>query len=274
MGKLYLSYFISEIIKTFLLGFVVFISIIFMVQFLQLTEFILIHHVSLAELFTILINMATSFLPMIFPMSLLFSILLTYSRLSADSEIIAFQSLGYSLFSLILPAIIFSILIFVISYETVDSIGPISRKKFDDKIQNIDGQKIIDSFKAKTFSENFFGLTLYFNEKIDSNRMQDLFIKDHRDPKHPKLIISQSGVIETNKDDKNQSLKIRLQNGFAIDESNIGSKVTFNNYELDIQSPIKKAQRNRDTNTYTFSELENLIKSSKILPEEKNELII
>ena len=158
-----------------------------MVQFLQLTEFILIHHVSTIELFTILINMAISFLPMILPMSLLFSILLTYSRLSADSEIIAFQALGYSLFSLILPAILFSAFVFIVSYETVDTIGPISRKNFDDKIQNIDGQKIINSFKEKTFSENFFGLTVYFNDKTDANLMQDLFIKDNRNSKKNKI---------------------------------------------------------------------------------------
>ena len=71
------------------MGVVVFVSILLLFQGLRLTEFILIHGVKTETILRIMMYLSISFLPVILPMSLLFSVLLTYTRLSQDSEIVA-----------------------------------------------------------------------------------------------------------------------------------------------------------------------------------------
>src|SRR5690606_28280616 len=96
-------------LPAFLLGIFVFVGILLMFQALRLTEFVLVHGVSAGTIFSIMLYLSVSFLPVILPMSLLFSVLLTYSRLSNDSEIVAFKSLGLSMIQLAAPAVVLAV---------------------------------------------------------------------------------------------------------------------------------------------------------------------
>ncbi|HVK62098.1 MAG TPA: LptF/LptG family permease, partial [Bdellovibrionales bacterium] len=88
-AKLVIRYVLGEMIPTFFIGVIVFVFILLMFQALRLTEFVLIHGVQVTTIVQMMGYLSTSFLPILFPMSLLFTVLLTYSRLSADSEIVA-----------------------------------------------------------------------------------------------------------------------------------------------------------------------------------------
>lgn len=275
MSRIYFTYFLSEIIQTFFLGIFVFVSLISMVQFLQISEFIFIHNVPIGQVAYILLHMSVSLMPTILPMSLLFSILLTYTRLTSDSEIIAFQSFGYSISSLIFPAFLFSLFVFIISYQTLDIIGPQSRKAFDDRIQKIGGQKVISNLSERTFVEDLFNFTLYFNEKIDEDHFKDIFIKDNRDPLHPHVIVAKYGEIETSNDNEQQRFSLRLRDGTATETSNVNSpSVKFDTYSLTLASPILKLIEDRDTNTFILRELSELIKSKKTSAASKYEYIL
>lgn len=58
------------------------------------------------------------------PMAVLLATLIVYSRLSGDSEIIALRSLGISVYRLVLPALIFSILATAITFVFKDQVIP------------------------------------------------------------------------------------------------------------------------------------------------------
>jgi lipopolysaccharide export system permease protein len=241
----------------FLMGVAIFLSIIMMLQFLQISEFLLIHNVGAANIGRISLYMCVSFLPIILPMSLLFSILLTYARMSADSEIVAFKSLGYSLAKLAFPAICFSFLISLLSAQALFYIGPSARYNLDALTNRIGNQKIMSSIQQGTFSESFFGLVLYTN-RVDEkkNLMEDLFIYDGRNEKHPVVIIAKTGVIKSNANFKSQSAQIILSNGTM---TNVGEKSTtnlhFEDYTLTISSEIDHIADSKDANTFTLDEL-------------------
>ena len=158
-----------------------------MFQFLKLTEFILVHNVDIRSVLQLLMNISIGFLPIILPMSLLFSVLLTSSRLSADSEIVAFKALGYSPYYLASPAIFFSVFICVISSQTLFELGPRARLQVDTLLGQIGNQKIISTIQEGTFSESFFNLVLYTNQ-IDKEEkiLRDLFIYDKRNSNNKK----------------------------------------------------------------------------------------
>lgn len=273
--RIYFLYILVEIIKYFFIGISIFISLISMTQFLQLTEFVLIHNVSFLEIIEILGLMSISFLPIVMPMSLLFSILLTYSRLSSDSEIIALNSFGYSLKRLALPAIFFSIVVAFLSTQLLFNIGPIARFQFDTLIQRIGSQKIIESLNEKMFLENFFDLVIYFNEKGPHDEMKNVFIKDSRNSKRPLTVIAKMGVASVDRTDYNQSAKLDLYNGKIIDEQRSDPiVVNFEHYSVKFNSPINIVPQDRDLNTYIFDELIEKASNTGVEQNERKMTII
>lgn len=261
-------YILGQIIPTFLIGIFVFVFILLLFRFLKLTEFILIYNVSALSVLDLLINLTLGFLPIILPMSLLFSILLTYSRLSADSEMVALKALGYSQKTISAPAIFFSVIIFVVSLQTVLYLGPVARTRFDYLLSSIGSQKVMSSISEGTFSENFFDLVLYTNE-IDQkkNILKDLFVYDQRNPKSPLAIVAKEGTIKSGVTDKNQLAEILLFDGYMYklnDSSH--TKIKFETFSLSISSDLSTAVKERDLDTLTFTEL--LEKRSQKIPKE------
>lgn len=257
-------YILGQIIPTFLLGIFVFIFILLLFRFLKLTEFILIYNVSPLNVVQLLVNLSVGFLPIILPMSLLFSILLTYSRLSADSEMVALRALGYAPSTISLPAILFSFVVFLISIQTVFFLGPLAQTKFEEMLNSIGSQKVMSSISEGTFSESFFDLVLYTNEiDKEKNLLKDLFVYDRRNPKNPLAIVAHEGRISSNVTSGNQIAEIVLSDGFMYKLDNTSHmKIKFENYTLKISSTISTAVKERGTDTMTFSELQQNLASS------------
>ena len=59
-----------------------------------------------------------------FPMSMLLATLMTYSRLSSDSELIALRSIGVNIYRLILPAVAFSLCVVAITFWFNNCVAP------------------------------------------------------------------------------------------------------------------------------------------------------
>ncbi|MGL5032949.1 MAG: LptF/LptG family permease [Microcystaceae cyanobacterium] len=65
-----------------------------------------------------------AFTVLAFPMSMLLSSLMAYSRLSSDSEIIAMRSIGVSIYRLIVPALLFSLCVTGVAFVFNDRVAP------------------------------------------------------------------------------------------------------------------------------------------------------
>src|SRR5438105_4629611 len=90
-------YIFKEMLPTFILGNIVFVFILLMFQVLRLSSFVIDRGIPFPIFLKIMMYLTVSFVPICFPISLLFSILLTFGRLSSDSEIVAFKASGLHL---------------------------------------------------------------------------------------------------------------------------------------------------------------------------------
>lgn len=264
-------YILSQIIPTFLLGIVVFVVIMLMFRFLKLTEMLLQNEAGLGLFLELLSTFAIGLMPIILPMSLLFSVLLTYSRLSTDSEIVALKSLGYSPFYLALPSIFFSMIISVISAQTLFSIGPIARLHSEKLLNNITSQQAMSQITAGTFAESFFDLVFYANEvDRDNNVMRDIFIYDRRNPQNPVAVVAKEGRTNIERNDEGQTASIVLTNGDMYKlASDSHTKVKFETYEYQIASPSKKMELELDPGAYTQVDLKNVIGDPSLKPDQR-----
>ncbi len=249
------------------MGVFVFILILLMFQALRLTEFILVHGVGWKVIGQIALYLSVSFLPAILPMSLLFAVLMTYSRLSNDSEIIALRSAGINMISITLPAFILSALVAFLSLYTLFKIGPWGNRQFEILITKLGHQKAASQIREGTFSEGFFDLVIYAN-KVDSNRgrLSDVFIFDERNEGFPVTIIAKEGRIIQDKNALDGVAKLKLINGNMHRTSTEGkyTRLNFRTYNINLINEDMQDTRKKSPPSLRFSELRSLMKDKEL----------
>lgn len=263
-------YLLSEMVPTFILGVLVFISILLMFQALRLTEFVLVHGIKLSFILDIMGYMSISFLPMILPMSLLFAILMTYNRLSHDSEIVAFKGAGYHSSTLLMPAIALALLVSFLSAQTAFHVAPWGNRQFELLIAHLGNTKAAASIKEGTFSEGFFDMVIYAN-KVNSEEglLQDLFIYDDKNPKYPLTIIAPQGHIIPDLENPGHSVLLRLFNGQIHRRGQAHTVINFESYDVLLNDPIKFEDKKKSAPSLNYTELKNRMSDSTLKPSDK-----
>lgn len=269
-NKRVFAYILAETIPSFLLGVFIFISVLLMFQSLRLTEFLLVHGIKWTTLARIMGYMSISFLPMLLPMSLLFAILLTYNRFSLDSEIIALKASGVNMGSIILPAVIFSLIVTVISSQTSYYLAPWGNRQFEVLINRLGNTKAAASIKEGTFSEGFFDLVVYAN-KVDSQSgvLSDMFIYDEKNPATPITIVAREGQIIPDTSQPGNSVLLRLFKG-QIHRKNEAQHtvINFDSYDVMLNDPVKFQERKKSSSSLNFNELQ-ILRNNEALPAEQ-----
>ena len=264
-GSKAIQYIFFEILPSFLLGLVVFVSIILMFQVLRLTEFALVHGVDLKTISQIVGFICISMLPALFPMSLLFAVLLSYGRLSSDSEIVAFKASGLHMGVLTAPAVIIALLVGVLSAQTSFEIAPWGNRAFEVLYAQIANSKAAAVVKEGTFSEGFFDMVVYANEvNSDKGTMKKVFIYDERQGDTPLTIIAKSGEMIPDPEHPGQSMLLRLFDGDIHRKSTTHTKIKFDTYDLKLAETLNVSEREKSPQSLTLEEIKSLLKKNNL----------
>lgn len=273
-GLLAIRYIFFETLPAFLMGVVVFVGILLMFQALRLTEFILVHGVGVRTVAELMLYLSVSFLPVILPMSLLFSVLLTYSRLGNDSEIVALKSLGLSMGQLTVPAVILALAATLMSAQTSFYLGPWGNRRFEVLMNDLGQQKVGATIKDGVFSEGFFDLVVYAN-KVDSKSglLSDVFIYDERDAKAPLTIIAKEGHLIHEKTPVGLSAMLRLTNAnMHRTHLNTYTRVDFDTYDINLFDPYKFSEKKKSPPSMTIDELSRELKRDDLSEKDTRKL--
>lgn len=262
-ARLLTRYVLAEMIPTFFLGVLVFVFILLMFQALRLTEFVLIHGVKLTTVLAMMGYLSTSFLPILFPMSLIFTVILTYGRLSADSEIVALRATGLNMLSIASPAIILSVLVCVLSLQTSFHIAPWGNRQFEVLVTKLGAMKPGVTIKEGTFSEGFFDLVVYAN-KVDNKKgvLSDVFIYDERAGQSPITVIARQGRIVHDEAQPGHAASLQLVDGSihrTMDERH--TKIDFSTYDLQLFDPINESISKKSPQSMTISEVHEALQA-------------
>lgn len=257
----------------FVIGVVVFLFILLLSQVLRLTEFVLVHGVEVQVVLQIFLYLTISFLPAVLPMSLLFSVLLAYGRMSADSEIVAFKAAGLHMGYLATPAIILGVLVAVFSAHTSFNSGPWGNRRFEVLMNKLGNSKAAATIREGTFSEGFFDMVVYA-KKVDSKNglLKKIFIYDERSPGNPITIIARTGSLISNKSGaKGTLLRLREGNIHRTSEESY-TKIDFSSYDIFLSQPQKTSRREKSLPSHTLADLNKRLLETK--PNSKRHLTI
>lgn len=260
-GKKAAQYIFFEMLPSFILGLLVFISIILMFQVLRLTEFALVHGVAMKVIAEIIGYVVISLLPVLFPMALLFSILLTYGRLSQDSEIVAMKASGLHMGVLLLPALVLAILVGIISAQMSFNIAPWGNRQFEVLYSRLASTKAGAVIKEGTFSEGFFDMVVYAN-KVDSKKghLEKVFIYDEKSGDIPLTIIAKEGEILADPVNPGHEVLLRLKNGEIHRQAQNHTKISFDSYDVRFSTPLNIQEREKSPQSLTLQEVRGRLK--------------
>lgn len=141
-----------------------------------------------------------------FPMSMLLAALMAYSRLSSDSEIIAIRSFGVSIYRLVVPAIIISLLVTSLTFLFNELLVPAAnyqasvtlRKALKEDRPNFKERNIFypeyTRIRQKNGDKETVLTRLFYAEQFDGNNMQGLTILDRTQDGLSQIVTSKSAT--------------------------------------------------------------------------------
>ena len=214
----------------------------------------------------ILLLKLPGFLVLSFPMSMLLSTLLTYGKLSSNSELLALKSLGIPNRRIVIPAILLSIFMTILTFTFNDSLVPISNRLAENTMKeslgtafsNEEGKHIMFSrYGSQIDSENKISnsqenLThIFYAKYFRKNFMEKVTVMDFS-----RIGIEQ--ILKAEKAKFNQKENLwDFYNGRLIITKDNGetSSINFNSYKYPLGAgPRQLAKIPKDANDMTVAQ--------------------
>jgi lipopolysaccharide export system permease protein len=237
MKKTTYFYILKETLPIFFIGLLTFTVILLMDKILKLIELIVTRGVSFSKILMLLLFISPSFLVFTIPMAFLLGTLLSFGRLSGDSEITAFKASGVSLYQLFLPISILSIIAYLFTSFLVFYGLPWGNRGFIATIYLIAQSKADIEIKERVFNDVFDGLVVYVDKvPIQGKRIEGVLIYDERDKEKVNTIFAKEGFL--NSDPKSQEVVLRLLSGDIHrfePKTKVYQKIKFDTYDLKLE---------------------------------------
>ncbi|RLE06049.1 MAG: LPS export ABC transporter permease LptF [Candidatus Aminicenantes bacterium] len=261
-------YLLKELIPPFLLGLLVYTFVLLMNQILLLSELFIARGVPLPTILRLMIELLPSILAFTLPMAVLMGILAGLSRLSTDSEIIAFKTLGISYTRLLQPILIFAFLGWLVTALFTMYLAPWGNYQWVRTLSSSVLARAQIQMKPREFNEAIPQLVLYIQEINAQGEWQNIFLYSAKKPEEPQLVLAQKGQL-TILPGGNKAI-MRLFNGtiysFPLyDPEKFYRLTSFSSYEeeIDISHLIHQISPEKRVREKTITELKRDLSSLK-----------
>jgi len=189
-------YILREMVSSLALGLLLFTLVLFTGRLMKLVELIVTRGVPAGTVLTLFLYLLPSFLVITVPMAVLLGTLSTYGRLAADNEVLALRTAGWSLYRLIVPALLLGAAAAAASAYLSLTAVPQGTQGFRDLLFRLSRTKATLALTEGLFSADLDGLVLYVQELDDATgELKGIFVADAQDPGQPREILAARGRI-------------------------------------------------------------------------------
>jgi lipopolysaccharide export system permease protein len=256
MKKTLNTYIFKEIPPPFIVGMATFTFMLLMGRFLKLAEMVVEKGVPVSDVLLMVLYLLPSFWVFTIPMALLLAVLLAFGRLSGDSEVTAMKSCGISLYGMLPPPFLFSLLACAACLCVTIFAVPWGNDSFKKLIVDVAQARAGVVVKEKVFNDAFPGMVIYADSfEPKGETMGGVIIHDERDPSQPTTIFAQSGAILSDK--RAHSLEFHLKDGSIHRNAEDGGyrMIQFQQYNLRVALGNGTAPTQKAAEEMTLSEL-------------------
>ena len=195
-NKILFRYILSEIFPVFFASLLISVFIVITTRMFSLIEMVVSNGASLSHIIKILIYLIPEVLLFSFPAAALISVLIAFLRLSSDNEIIALKASGISLYQIMPPVVMLSIIACIVSFYISVSLLPWGNRSLRRIVFQIVKAKADIGIKERVFCEPFKGIIFYVSHySVRQGLMHGVFVVDKRDKDEINTIIARQGEL-------------------------------------------------------------------------------
>ena len=195
MIKFFDRYIIKEIAPPFFIGLLIYTFVLLMNQILQLSEIFITRGVAFKAAVTIFIHLVPSILAFTVPMAVLMGVLGGLSRLSSDSEIMAFKTLGISYKRLLRPVLIFSLCGWLFTSYLALYLAPHSNYKLIQTLYHTILTKVQFKINPREFNESIPNTVIFIQGITQEKEWENVFVYLSNPPEEPRVISAKKGKL-------------------------------------------------------------------------------
>ena len=254
-------YLYKELLSPFALGLLLFTFFLLIDKIFDLTELLINKGVPAWMVGMLLVYILPAFLVLTIPMALLLAILVCFTRLSADMEIVALKASGVSPVRLLRPVLVYAAIALIGTFFLFVQAVPWGNLSFKQLVFQILQTRASTGIRERVFNDAFGHFVIYV-EEISASQigLKGLFISDERDPALSRIITAREGRLLSNEATKR--ITLRLLDGIVheMDAKTFATyrQVAFAIYDLTlaIENPlVAAAHAPKGDREMTLSEL-------------------
>ena len=193
MLKYFDRYIIKELIPPSLIGLLIYTFVLLMNHILQLAEIFITRGISLHAAVDLLVFLIPSILAFTVPMSVLMGVLGGLSRLSSDSEIVAFKTLGISYKRLLRPVLVYSFAMMILTSFLTLYLVPRANFKWVQAFSQSVMERVQLKISPKEFNESIPHTVIFFQGMTKERVWENVFVYLSDPDKEPIAIVAKKG---------------------------------------------------------------------------------
>lgn len=211
-------YILKEVLVFFSISLLTFTGLLLTLRMLKLTSLIVNRGVALGQIATVFFAIIPTFLEIALPMATLLGVMLAFSRMCGDSEIVVVKASGVGLASFLKPIGAFAVGVGLTGFVVSTVLRPWGFETLSTALFDIARSKSTSGLTAGVFNK-LGDMTLYA-ETIDyaSGDLFHVIIDDKRDATQRKVVVAKRGKIVA--DSTAQTISLLLGDGVAHESAN------------------------------------------------------
>lgn len=170
-------------------------SVVWLVSSLQFLDLVINRGQSALTFLYLLLLVLPQLLLIIMPIAFFFAALMTLQRLSAESELVAMASSGYSLRQLAMPVLGAAAIVMALTYLCALWLMPAGQRALRDKVLDIRADMAGALLNEGFFNTPAQGLTVFIRQLGSNGDIQGILVHDNRDRQRPVTYLAQKGIL-------------------------------------------------------------------------------
>ncbi|MGX9726081.1 MAG: LPS export ABC transporter permease LptF [Candidatus Electronema sp. VV] len=230
------SYLVGELLAPFFASFVILYSVFFLIRLIPLLEVVLDLGIGLADFVRLFSYIFPHLLLYVIPMAGMTGVIIGFTRLTNDRELLAFKTCGISLRRMLPPVVLLAAAIAALTGWFSVRLIPAGEVAMRQLMYQLAKEKIDKGIKEKKFTEALGEVVVYVDETDADGAWRGVYISDMRGRQQPVIIMAKNGRMQA--DISRMAVTIFLENGTLHSTSGFdGQTVRFRRYQLSI--PLK-----------------------------------
>jgi lipopolysaccharide export system permease protein len=207
-------------------------SVIWLSQSLRLLDLVINRGQSAPTFVYLTLLILPGLLVIILPLAYFFGTLYGLHKLNADSELVVMQASGFSRWQLLVPVLIASLVVMVLTYLCALYLNPLGQRAFKDKEIDIRADIGAAILNEGVFNTPANGLTVFVRELSPDGLFHGILVHDSRS-RHAMTYIAESGLLAQTP----AGARLIMANGTIQQSTEGGSRLivtTFDRYVFDL----------------------------------------